>query len=91
MKRKLANFFYYRKQLSLTRTGVDTNEKDDDDNNDDEILKTMILIVFDFAMVSYRLQGLSVLPSHPSPVQWLQVSIDLLQISENNTSLPERV
>lgn len=70
MERKLANFFFYsRKQLSLTRTGVDTNEKDDDDNNDDEILKTMILIVFGFAMVSYRLQGLSVLPSHPSPVQ----------------------
>ena len=44
--------------------------KDDDDNDDDdEILKTMILIVLDFAMVSYRLQCLSVLPSHPSPVQ----------------------
>lgn len=43
--------------------------KDDDDNEDDEILKTMSLRVLDFAMVSYRLQGLSALPSHPSPVQ----------------------
>lgn len=65
--------------------------KDDDDNDDDEILKTMSLRVLDFATVSYRLQGLSVLPSHPSPVQWLQLLVDLLQISENNTSFPERI
>lgn len=65
--------------------------KDDDDNEDDEILKTMSLRVLDFAMVSYRLQGLSALPSHPSPVQWLQLLVDLLQISENNTSFPERI
>lgn len=60
--------------------------KDDDDNDDDEILKTMSLRVLDFAMVSHRLQGLSVLPSHSSLVQWLQLLVDLLQISENNTS-----